>query len=283
MADTFTIKSKAAPGRVHVVEQHTAQMSSPADLDSKAEYIKTGITGFDEMMTRGIPKGSQILVSGGPGTLKTTFCMQVLVNAAKENKKCLYLTFEESVQNILRNFHDYGWDLSGLIKSGNLVIIHQDPFKMSRSVETLLAQARGELLIDVNEAKNLVPENMKPHLVVVDSLSAISAGFFGRDEGYRAYISQIFDTFRKLNTTSFMITEIEYSTTKYSKSGVEEFLADAVFVNYNMIQGSQRINATEIVKLRGSEHKKKIVPLKAIPQKGIVVYPSEEIFTSEKP
>ena len=78
-----------------------------------------------------------------------------------------------------------------------------------------------------------------------------------------------------------MITEIEHSTTKYSKSGVEEFLADGVFVFYNLRQGNQRVNATEILKLRGSEHKKKIVPFKVISGQGVVVYPNEELFLSE--
>jgi len=242
------------------------------------EYIQTGVPGFDDLMNRGIPVGSQILVSGGPGTLKTTFCMQVLVNAAKESRKCLFLSFEESVENLFRNMRNYGWNMKELMESGNLVIKKLDAFKMSRSVETLLAQARGELLIEVNEAENLVPDNMKPDLVVVDSLSAISAGFFGKEEGYRAYISQIFKTFRKLKTTAFLITEIEHSTTKYSKSGVEEFLSDGVFVFYNFKQESERITATEIVKLRGTEHKKKIVPFKVMANKGIVVYPNEKLF-----
>ncbi|MFH2020623.1 MAG: ATPase domain-containing protein [archaeon] len=253
-------------------------LSSPSKKDET--HIKTGIQGFDELIGPGIPAGSQILISGGPGTMKTTFCMNVLVNCARD-KKCLYLSFEESEKNLVRNMKNYGWDMDNLLKSKNLVIRNIDPFKMSRSVETLLAQARGELMIEVNEVKNLIPADFSPDVVVVDSLSAISAGFFGKEDGYRAYISQIFDTFRKLNITTFLITEIEHSTTKYSKSGTEEFLADGVFVFYNLKQGNQRVNATEIVKLRGVEHKKKIVPFKAMAGKGITVYPTEELFVEQ--
>jgi circadian clock protein KaiC len=245
-------------------------------------YIKTSIPGFDELITKGIPKGTQVLISGGPGTMKTTFCLNLLVNRAKAGDTCLYLTFEEPEENLKRNMKEYGWDINGLIENGKLHIKNLDPFKMSRSVETLLAQARGELLIEINEAKNLIPEGVKPDIVVIDSLSAISAGFFGKNEGYRAYMSQIFETFRKLKLTSFLITEIEHNTTKYSKSGVEEFLADAVFALYNFRQGSQRLNAIEIIKVRGSEHKKKIVPFKAVKGQGIVVYPMEELFINEQ-
>jgi len=244
------------------------------------EFVKTGVMGFDDMITSGIPRGSQILISGGPGTLKSTFCLQVLVNNVKLGKKCLFLSFEESKKNIIRNMNTFGWNPDELLKTGKLVIKNMDPFKMSRSVETLLAQARGELLIEVNEAKNLIPDNFKPEIIVIDSLSAISAGFFGKEEGYRAYMSQIFDTFRKIDATAFMITEVEHSTTRYSNSGVEEFLADAVFVFYNFRQGNERVNATEIVKLRGTQHKKRIVPFKVRPNMGIVVYPMEELFVN---
>ncbi len=249
--------------------------------DSNTAYIKTGVSGFDQLLMNGIPKGSQILISGGPGTLKTTFCLQTLVNNVGKGKKCLYLSFEESKENLVRNMRNFGWDPETLLNSKNFVIKNMDPFTMSRSVETLLAQARGELLIEVNEAKNLIPEDMKPDLIVIDSLSAISAGFFGKEEGYRAYMSQIFDTFRKIGATAFLITEVEHSTTKYSNSGVEEFLADGVFVFYNFKQGNERVNATEIIKLRGTQHKKKIVPFKVMPMKGITVYPMEELFLNE--
>ncbi len=241
------------------------------------KHIKLGVPGFDDLVIDGIPKGSQILVSGGPGTLKSTFCLQALVYNAKQGKKCLFLSFEESKQNIVRNMRNFGWNPDGVLDK-TLVIRKMDPFAMSRSVETLLAQARGELLIEVNEAKNLIPEGMTPDLIVIDSLSAISAGFFGKEEGYRAYMSQIFDTFRKIGATAFLITEVEHSTTKYSNSGVEEFLADGVFVFYNFRQANERVNATEIIKLRGTQHKKRIVPFKTFTGRGIVVYPMEELF-----
>ncbi len=250
--------------------------------DGFTSFVKTNIPGFDELMTKGIPKGSQILISGGPGTMKTTFCLNFLANRAKGGDTCLYLTFEEPEVNLLRNMKEFGWEMEDLIQKKKLYIKTIDPFKMSRSVETLLAQARGELLIEINEAKNLIPEGVNPDIVVIDSLSAVSAGFFGKNEGYRAYMSQIFETFRKMKVTSFLITEIEHNTTKYSKSGVEEFLADGVFALYNFRQGNQRMNALEIIKIRGSEHKKKIVPFKALKGQGIVVYPMEELFINDK-
>ena len=40
------------------------------------ERIQSGIPGFDELTEEGIPKGSSLLVAGGPGTGKSIFVMQ---------------------------------------------------------------------------------------------------------------------------------------------------------------------------------------------------------------
>ena len=60
--------------------------------------------------------------------------------------------------------------------------------------------------------------------------------------------------------------------------GIEEFLADAVVVFYNVRRQNERVSATEIIKIRGTPFQKKIVPFKIISEKGLVVYPQEEVF-----
>jgi KaiC/GvpD/RAD55 family RecA-like ATPase len=244
--------------------------------------IKTGIPGFDDLIEIGIPKGSNILVSGGPGTGKTTFCLQTLNFAAANGEKCLYLSFEESKQNLMHHMRSYGWDPLTLEKQKLLTIKCLDPFQISRAVEALLASARGELFIDINEVAPLLPVDFKPDRIIFDSISAVAAAFADKEEGYRVYIEQLFRELGKIGATSFLISEVEQGLTRYSKSGVEEFLADAVIALYNLRRDNLRINAIEIIKIRGAAHQKKVVPLKIISGKGIEVYPLEDIFTTEK-
>ena len=60
------------------------------------ERIHTYIAGFDEKISGGLPKGQVILVSGEPGTLKSTFCFAILYhNALKESKNGAYITLEQ--------------------------------------------------------------------------------------------------------------------------------------------------------------------------------------------
>ena len=243
------------------------------------ERVKLGISGVDELVSQGVPRGSSVLVSGGPGTGKTTFCLQILKHAAEQGEKCLYLTFEEDATRLKQHMKNYGWDPLELEKQGNLVIKKMQAFDLSRSVEALLAKASGELTIELDEVEGIIPRGFKPDRIVLDSLSAVAAAFTGREEGYRIYIEQLFNLFKKVGATSFLITEIEQETTKYSRSGIEEFLADAVMVFYNIRKKNVRLNAMEILKIRGTAHQKKIVPFKIMPDHGIKVYPQEQVFS----
>lgn len=246
-------------------------------VPTKKEFVKTGILGFDTLLDQGIPKGTSVLVAGGTGTGKTIFCLQTLFNAAKKGEKCLYLSFEESEQRLQKHMEDFKWNWRELEKKGLLKIVRKEPFSMTASIEAMLAKAKGELLIDINEVLEIIPKGFQPGIIVVDSITAIAAAFGKKEEGYRIFIEQLFKYFETLKVTSFFISETEQMPTIFSSSGTEEFLADGVVVLYAIKQGNVRENAIEVLKLRGAKHQKKIVAMQ-ITDKGIEIYPEQEVF-----
>ncbi|MAG17902.1 MAG: hypothetical protein CL944_00300 [Candidatus Diapherotrites archaeon] len=93
---------------------------------------------------------------------------------------------------------------------------------------------------------------------------------FTEEESYRKYIRELFESLEHLNYTSYVISETEQDPKIYSRTGVEEFLADGVVVLYNMKKDGRRENAIEILKLRSSSHKKGMTPYK-LTKKGITI------------
>src|SRR3989344_1712391 len=263
-----------------IIEQRTpiAQLAETGKERAArvTEYVNTGIAGLDTLFDKGIPKGSSVIVAGGAGSGKTIFCLQIAAYHASQGKKVLYMSFEESEDHLLQHMDDFGWD-DRLIKKGNLIIKRFNPFEITRSVDALLMRSKGELLIDVDPV--IFPENFSPDIIIVDSLTAIASAFTGKEDSYRVYIEQLFRLFEKMKTTSFLITETKQIPTIFSPTGVEEFLADGVIVFYNIKRGNVRENAIEVLKLRGAKHQKKIVAMQ-ITDKGIVVYPEQEVFSS---
>jgi KaiC/GvpD/RAD55 family RecA-like ATPase len=94
---------------------------------------------------------------------------------------------------------------------------------------------------------------------------------------YRAYLNVLFDSLRNYNSVNLVTTESEQEPNVYSRTGIEEFLVDGVVVFYYIRRDSVRTRALEILKLRFSDHVKKLVPFK-ITDKGIVIYMEEQVF-----
>lgn len=232
--------------------------------------ISTGIPEFDALIVaKGFEKGSSVLISGGAGTGKTTFTLQSIYNSiVNYGERAIYLSFEEDPEKIkLHMKKNYGWDFDSLEKDGLFAIIKIDPVAISRGVEELLLEKEGELKIGLEKIQ--LP--FAPDKIVVDSLSALALAF-SDDQNYRRYTRELFESLEKLNCISYLISETEQDPKIYSRTGVEEFLADAVIVLYNIKNREKRENAIEILKLRSSSHVKGMVPY-SMTSKGIKITP----------
>jgi KaiC/GvpD/RAD55 family RecA-like ATPase len=252
-------------------------MAQKNSADKDESWIKTGISGFDQLLKKGIPKGYSIIVAGACGTGKTIFLLQTMNYACSRGEKCLYISFEESEERLKEHMRDFGWNPDEYEKRGLLVIKRMKAFDISRYVEALLAKEEGELMIEMEEVSELIPEGFKPDRIFLDSITALAAGFVSKEESYRIYIEQLFRFFERMGATTFSITETDSAPKKLSPTGVEEFLADGVIIMYNLSHNNLRIRVLEIFKLRGTAHKEKLVPFK-ITSGGIEVYPEQDIL-----
>lgn len=78
--------------------------AKPVPIDSvdvtQSQRMKTGIAEFDRVLGGGIVDGSLVLIGGDPGIGKSTLMLQVLAVLSKSNKKCLYVSGEESIRQL---------------------------------------------------------------------------------------------------------------------------------------------------------------------------------------
>jgi len=243
-------------------------------LKAEKKYVMTGIPGFDALFDRGIPKGKSVIVAGGPGTAKTVLCLQTIAFGCEKGEKCIYLSLEESEESLIGYMRDFGWDPDKWIKNGQLIIKRFDPFEISKIVSL---KEKDKIITEINK---MVPEGFKPDRLVLDSITAVAAGFTGKEDEYRLYIEYFFRFLEKLKINSFLVTETEQIPKKFAPSGEEEFLADGIIVMYNFRKKNLRIRAIEILKLRGTKHENRLIPFNVISGKGIIAYPLEEIYTT---
>ena len=270
-------RQKTGPGPGKMRKDVKGKKEKPPPAGRYDDFIKTGIQGLDNLFERGVPKNASVLIAGGAGSGKTILCLQMVYRAALEDRKCLYMSFEESEERLKSHMKMFGWNLGD--KGGNLMIKKMDIFSMGRSIDAMLAKKSGELLIDVKPV--LMPDGFTPDIVVVDSLTSIASALTDSEGIYRIYIEQFFRYFEEMKVNTFLISETSEEPEVYSPMGVEEFLADGVIVLYNIRKGNTRENGIEVLKMRGAKHEKKIAAMQ-ITDNGIEVYPDQEVFGIEK-
>lgn len=126
----------------------------------------TGITGFDEMTAGGLPEGSASLIEGGPGSGKTVFALQTLVNAARvHDRPGIFVAFEETSSQIVANCKQFSW-ADGDIEKHLVTFINAQP-----SVD-LVQSGDFDIagLLAIVEAK---ARNIGAQLIVFDAIDIV--------------------------------------------------------------------------------------------------------------
>ncbi|PNX46170.1 MAG: hypothetical protein BV457_02560 [Thermoplasmata archaeon M9B1D] len=243
----------------------------------KEKILKTEIDGFDKLFSEGgIPQGNSILVAGGPGTGKSTFCRQICYNLVSNGKNCMYVSFEESKNRVIKSMESFGWDAKKYIEEGKLLIQKINPLDILRMKFGSIGGSGSATELSYKIKPLIIPKDFNPEIIVVDSLTAIISASLTKDKNYRIYLQQLFGFFEETGATSFLITETDPVPTRYSETGIEEFLADGIIVLYNVKKENMRENALEILKMRYGKHEKKIV-LMEITEKGVNIHPDKKV------
>lgn len=269
-----------------VKEKTPAKKTFKTTRVDDTEFMNIGVPGFDTLFEKGygIPIGGAVLIEGGPGSGKTMFCLATVASLCAKGQKCLYMSFEEPEERLLDHMKHFKWDVDSFTKQDLLRIRRFDAIDVSRSVEALLSAAKKELLIEVDPV--LFPEDFKPDFVVIDSLTSIASAFSGHESRFRIYMEQLFRYLEKNKITNFLIREVatpaHIGSTFKEEGEAVSFLSDGIIVIYNVIYDSgTRASAMEILKMRGSNFKKKIVELKIESGNGVIIYP-DSILKKDK-
>ncbi len=97
--------------------------SSSMKLDHavSSERISSGVNDLDDMLEgKGFYRGSSILVSGTAGSGKSTLAAHFAQQTCRGGERCLYVAFEESAAQAMRNMRSIGIDLEKYVKKGLL-------------------------------------------------------------------------------------------------------------------------------------------------------------------
>lgn len=231
------------------------------------QKLKTGIPGFDLISEGGLPIGRTTLVVGSAGCGKTVFSCQFLIEGIKRGEAGVYVTFEESPQNIRRNMRGFGWDIAKLEEEGKWYFVDASPEPgknpyISGDYDLSPLLARIQYAID----------KIKATRVSMDSLGAIFS-YIPDKAQIRDDFFIIVSALRDVKSTAILTSERNHEYGSISSHGVEEYVADNVIILRNVLIKEKRRRTLEILKYRGSSHQQGEFPFTILSDRGFVTIP----------
>ena len=134
--------------------------------------LPTGISSFDIIAKGGLPRNRTTLISGTAGSGKTIFAVQFLAAGILAGENGVFVTFEESADDVRKNMLSFGWDLEEWEKDGRLAFVDASPDPEAETVEAGGFDL-GALLARIQHAVKKVDAQR----VSVDSLGAVFSQF----------------------------------------------------------------------------------------------------------
>jgi len=206
----------------------------------------TGIQGLDEITGGGLPRGRPTLVCGGPGCGKTILSMEFLINGARQfDEPGVFLSFEESIEDLTLNFASLGLDPRPLSARKKLALdyvrIEPNEIQETGSYDLDGLFIRLEHAIDSVRAKR----------VVLDTIETLFSGL-SDTRVLRAELRRLFNWLRTKGVTA--IVTGERGDGGMTRHGLEEYITDCVILLDHRVVDQNATRRLRVVKYRGSTH-----------------------------
>ncbi len=222
-----------------------------------SQRLSSGVPDLDEMLEgKGFYKGSSILVSGTAGSGKSTMAAHLANKTCADGKRCLYIAFEESADQAIRNMKSVGLDLGKHIKKGLL------RFEAWRPTQSGLEMH----LLQIHK----LVERYSPAVVVVDPITNLMSGNLFE---VRSMLMRLFD-FLKMRQTTAMFTALVSGSQKdfeETEVGISSLIDTWILVRDVELNG-ERNRCIYVLKSRGMAHSNQVREF-VISSKGIRLLP----------
>ena len=202
--------------------------------------IPSGIPGLDELMGGGMRRGETSLITGPSGVGKTICSLRWLSTGAEQGERCMYVTFQDTAEQLLGVAGAFGWDLRSAEAAGTVAIFHVQMGDLD--LDAMASAVRAE--IDERPVRR----------IVIDSLSELA---FAAREVHRfpAYLRSLLGIVRASGCSLLITSETGTQGLPASTLDGLLFLFDNIIDLRYIEEGSQVGRAAYVAKMRSSHHK----------------------------
>ena len=226
------------------------------DANVSDERVSSGVARLDTMLGGGYYRGASVLITGFPGTAKTTLSGAFAEAACQRGERTLFVSFDSDGSEVMRNLGSVGIRLKRYVDSGMLRMISART--ITGSAETYLL--RIKMLFQEHDARCLV----------IDPVSTLSRA--GNELTAHSVAERLIDWAKAAGTT-LVCTSLLDEMASQSEGGSPlqiSTLADTwIHLNY-LVQGGERNRGMSIIKSRGTAHSNQVREL-ILSDKGVTL------------
>jgi KaiC/GvpD/RAD55 family RecA-like ATPase len=211
------------------------------------ERYKTYVEGFDKILEGGIPTGHVVLVSGTPGTMKSSLTYYMLYHQARENGKTgVYVTLEQSRESLVRQMDKMGMKTKDVGNKLNVVDLGLIRKKLKQ-----ISGGGSWMQVFKSYLENL-KENLKFDLLAIDSLDVLET--MADVENRRTELFYLFEWLREFNATVLLISEA--SPERILEGSFDEaYLSDGIIsLKMQVVREVETQRRIRCVKMRETNH-----------------------------
>jgi len=249
-------KQKIEPGIEPVVEPKI-KSETKHNTAKKEKRVSIGIKNFDSLVNGGFLPGSINLIVGGVGSGKTVFASQFLIDGLIKSEPVLYICLGEKKEDIFEYLSKFGWNLKKFEDSGKLSFLEYSP----EGIKQMIDEGGGEM------ESIIIKKKIKR--IVIDSLNFFEMMFKNKLERNEA-LTNLCGLLHNWNCTTIITLQREIGAREMASDLSIEFETDSIVILYFLRKDSTRKRQLEILKMKETEHSKKLHDF-GITSKGIIV------------
>lgn len=214
------------------------------DVAVSNQRVSSGVPRLDTMLGGGYYRGSSILITGFPGTAKSTLSGAFAQAACQRGERTLFVSFDSDMSEVVRNLSSVNIRLQRFLKSGLL---------RTRSARNISGSAEIHLL----RIKNLAREH-KARCLVIDPVSALSKS--GNEGTVHSVAERLIDWAKSEGITLLCTSLLDTSTSTQLEGTPMQIstIADTwIHLNY-LVHAGERNRGLSIIKSRGTSHSNQV-------------------------
>lgn len=214
------------------------------DHEAPAERVSMGVPDLDGMLGgRGVFRGSSVLVSGSPGTGKSSIAASFVAAACARGERALMFSYEESRAQLVRNMASVGIDLARWIEAGLLEIVAARPTVFG--LEQHLVSIHDRVL------------EFSPDVVVIDPINNLTLG--EHDTSLKPTLMRLFDFLKQRRVTGLYTSLASDHRSATNEQDVQvSSLMDTWLLLGNRELNGERTRTLQIIKSRGMKHSNQV-------------------------